>query len=181
MAPVTLYDASIGLFIKALESFTAILKKAKEHGGADADSFAAARLYDDMLPFTFQVQMVCNTSKKALERLVPHRGPYPTFADDEKTFDDCIALVGRTLDLLKTIKPEDLEGKEDAVVEVKLGRAGAATVEGKGYALGYALPNVFFHLSIAYGILRSKGVPLGKTDFLTPFFEPYVLSRTPAA
>ena len=181
MAPVTLYDASVGLFVKSLETLSGILRKAKEHSPSDADSFVTARLAEDMLPFSFQVQMVSNASKKTLERLVPQKGPYPVWEDNEKTLDELIARVDKTLALLKTIKPEDLAGKEDEVVEVKLGSQGSATVEGKGYALGYALPNMFFHLAMAYAILRSRGVPVGKMDYLAPYFSPYILSRTPAA
>ena len=180
MAPVTLYDASVGLFIKAMETFNTILRKAKEHNPSGADSFVTAKLAEDMLPLSFQVQFTSNTSKKALERLVPHKGPFPEWEDNEKTIDELVARVEKTLALLKTISPEDLAGKEDEVVEVKLGKAGGATVGGKGYALGYALPNVFFHLAMAYAILRNNGVPLGKSDYLSAYFSPYVLSRTPA-
>ncbi|KAK5659411.1 hypothetical protein OQA88_612 [Cercophora sp. LCS_1] len=177
MSPVTFYDASIGLYIKAFDALLVILKKAKTHAGDDADSYVTAKLIDDMLPLSFQVQVVSNTSKKALERLVPQKGPYPVWEDNEKTFDELIARSEETLALLKKITPEDLEGKESEVVELKLGPRGTATAEAKGYAFGYALPNVFFHVMTTYTILRMKGVPVGKMDYLTSFLEPNLLTK----
>lgn len=181
MAAVTFHEASFGLFIKALDALSQMLTKAKEHNPTGADSYLSMRLYEDMLPLTFQVQFTCNTSKKALERLAPHKGPFPVFADDEKTVDELLARVEKTKALLEAVGPEDLEGREDQVVEVMLGSHGSATVQGKWYALGYALPNIMFHTSMAYAILRNQGVPLGKTDFLSPYFNPYIIDRKPPA
>lgn len=174
MAPITLYDTSITQFTNSLNSLKTILLKAKSHGSSD--SVASARLVDDMLPLTFQVQIVSNTIKKALERIAPQKGPYAVWEDDEKTLDELIARVDKTFALVETIKPEDVEGKESEVVEVKLGPRGTATAEVKGYVFGYALPNVFFHVMAAYSILRKEGVPLGKTDYLGAYLEKNLLT-----
>jgi uncharacterized protein len=172
MAPVTLYDTSIPIFINACNSLKAILQKAKEHG---SEELTSARLIDDMLPLSFQVQTVSNTIKKALERIVPKKGPYPVWEDNESTIDELIARVDKTLALAQTVSANDLAGQDGEVVELKLGPKGTAKAEVKGYLFGYTLPNVYFHTTAAYSILRMKGVPLGKTDYLTSFLEPNLL------
>ncbi|KAK0649542.1 hypothetical protein B0T16DRAFT_324341 [Cercophora newfieldiana] len=177
MAPVSLYDTSIALFINSNKALRAILQKAKDHGGSSSpEEFASARLIDDMLPLSFQVQMVSNTSKKAVERMVPSKNPGP-WEDNEKTLDQLIARVDRTLELLQSVTPEDLKGKDEEVVELKLGSRGTATAEVKGYIFGYAIPNVLFHTMTTYSILRMKGVPVGKMDFLTSYLENNLLTK----
>ncbi|KAK4452002.1 hypothetical protein QBC34DRAFT_398917 [Podospora aff. communis PSN243] len=172
MAPVTLYDTSIPVFINACQALKAILQKAKDHGSED---FTSARLIDDMLPLSFQVQTVSNTIKKAIERMIPQKGPYPVWEDNESTLDELIARVDKTLALAQTISAEDLAGKDSEVVELKLGPRGTAKAEVKGYLFGYTLPNVYFHTTTAYSILRMKGVPVGKMDYLTSFLQPNLL------
>lgn len=179
MTGVTLYDASVRIYIQAVDVLLHLITKLKEHAGSNdnVDSYVSARLAPDMLPLSFQVQVVSNTSKKALERLAPHKGPYPVWEDNETTIAQLVNRLEETLQVLKKIKPEDLEGREKEVVEVKLGPRGTATAEGKGYALGYALPNVFFHVMAVYAILRKEGVPIGKTDYLQFFLSPNLLTQ----
>ena len=177
MAPIDLYDTSVGLYIKSCHSLRAILIKAKDHAGPEGNtSLASARLYEDMLPLSFQVQLVSNLSKKATERIVPQKAPYPVWEDNETTLDELIARVDKTLDLLQKINPADVLGKDDEVVEVGMGTRGTATAHVKGYVLGHSLPNIFFHVTAAYAILRSKGVPLGKSDYLGPYLEGNLLT-----
>ncbi|KAK0611217.1 hypothetical protein B0T14DRAFT_540412 [Immersiella caudata] len=168
MAPVSLYDNSILTFTNSLKALKAILQKSKDHGGAD---LASARLIDDMLPLSFQVQTVSNTIKKALERVVPQKGPFPVWEDNESTIDELIARVDKTFALVQTISAEDVNGKDSDVVELKLGSRGTAKADVKGYLFGYTLPNVYFHVMAAYAILRAKGVPVGKMDYLTSYLE----------
>ncbi|KAK0724201.1 hypothetical protein B0H67DRAFT_567435 [Lasiosphaeris hirsuta] len=177
MAPLTLYDSSIDLFVKAHEVLKHILKKAKNHAPEESASFPAARLYEDMRPLSFQVQNVTNYSVRCVERLLPHKkAPFPVWEEDEATLDQLFARIDESLAFLKSIEVKDLEGGlSEQVLDIKMGRSSVA-IEGKGYALGIAVPNVFFHVSMAYAILRMKGVPLGKKDFSSPYVEPYVLS-----
>lgn len=177
MAPINLFDISITEFLRANESLKAVLSAAKDHAASDdvANTYPALRLCEDMLPLTFQVQMVTNTSKRAVERLAPQKGPFATWESDEKTLDDLIARVDKTLDLLKTVSAEDLAGVDENVIECGMGPKETAKLEAKGYVLGYAVPNVFFHLTTAYAILRKEGVPLGKRTLLNAFMEPVVI------
>jgi len=174
MAPVNLFDASITQFINSCKSLKAILQKAKAH--SPTEEYATLRLIEDMLPLSFQVQTVSNTIKKALERIVPQKAPYPVWEDKESTLDELIARVDKTLALLETITKEDLADKDSEVVEMKLGPRGTATAEIKGYVFGYSLPNVYFHTTTTYAILRAKGVPVGKMDFLTSYLENNLLT-----
>jgi len=164
--PVSLYEISVPAFIKALGSLSSILtigeKYAKENGIAESD-ITTSRLYPDMLPFTFQIQTACNVSKNACQRVaqitpIPHE-------DNETTFAQLQERIAKTVAILEGVKPEAFEGREEAEVVLKM-QAGDRKFTGSSYLIGFALPNVYFHVSMAYALLRSKGVPIGKGDFL---------------
>lgn len=163
---ISLYDASIGLSTHALETLLDLLKKAQAH--PEAATLAETRLIADMLPFSTQVLIVSNFAKKMVERLAGRT--LDAWADDEKTLDELTARVHKTLDLLKTVKPADLDGwSAERTTELKVGPLGPVQATATQYLLGYAVPNLMFHLSIAYGLLRMKGVELGKADLLRNF------------
>jgi hypothetical protein len=178
MAPINLFDISISEAIRANASLKAILEAAKEHAPSPdvANTYPALRLAPDMLGLDFQIKMVTNSSKRIIERLVPQKADsLPNWdADELKTLDDLIARVARAQALLEDIKPEDVEGVDEKIIECGLGPKESAMMEAKGYVLGYVAPNIFFHCSIAYAILRKEGVPLGKRVFLNAFMEPVV-------
>ena len=127
---------------------------------------AEGKLIDDMRPLTFQIQVCSNTIKKLLAR-VAGATDVPAWADDETTFEQLHARIAKTQDLIKSI---DESKYVDAETEVEL-QVGPHTmkISAKKYMLGYALPNFFFHLNTTYAILRSKGVPIGKADYIGPF------------
>ncbi|KAK3939213.1 putative helix-turn-helix-domain-containing protein type protein [Diplogelasinospora grovesii] len=170
MAPVNLYTSSIGLFIHGMEALIAILKKGKE--SPESESFPATKLYEDMLPLSFQVQITSNIAKKTVQRLTGRE--IEVWEDNEKTMDELIQRAQKTLDLLKSVDEKEIIGSENKMVELTLGKLGTINLEGSGYVYGYGLPNFFFHISMAYAIFRMKGVPLGKADYLTPFIAPYM-------
>lgn len=178
MAPITLFDISISEAVRANASLKAILEAAKEHASSPevANTYPALRLIPDMLGLDFQIKMVTNTSKRIIERLVPSKAAsLPNWdAEELKTLDDLIARVARAQALLEDIKPEDVEGVDEKTVECGLGPKETAMMEAKGYILGYVLPNLVFHSSVAYSILRKEGVPLGKKVFLNAYLEPVV-------
>lgn len=167
MSTLPLYDSTIGVSTHAAEALRGILKKAQAH--ADAASFPQARLYEDMRPLTFQVQMVSNVAKKMVERLAGRQ--LDAWEDNEQqTMDELVARVDKTLALLATVKPDDVDGATAKSYDLQLSGL-HATATAEQYVLGYALPNLFFHLSVAYAILRMKGVELGKRDYLAPFVQ----------
>ncbi|KAG7294038.1 hypothetical protein NEMBOFW57_004100 [Staphylotrichum longicolle] len=167
---IPLYDATIGVSTNSLKTLLDLLKKAQAH--PEADTLAATRLYPDMLPFSVQIIIVSNFAKKNVERLAGRQ--LDVWADDETTLEQLVARVEKTLDLLKTVKPEDLDGwSGDRTTEIKIGSFDPVKATASQYVLGYSLPNMFFHLSIAYGLLRMKGLELGKADLLKNFVSDF--------
>jgi uncharacterized protein len=165
---VSVYALSIDVFASALTNLSALLEKGAAHAAArkfDPGILVAARLAPDMLPLSRQVQIACDLSKNSAARLAGQEPP--RFEDNEKTIEELRARVARTIDYLKSIPASALEGCEDRDIKVP---AGERTLEFKGLAFlqRWAIPNVFFHVTTAYNILRHNGVELGKRDFLGP-------------
>lgn len=163
---LSLYQASVPVLIRALENLSAVLKKAEEFANTNsipAEELTEARLYEDMFPLVRQIQIASDGAKGAGARLAGVE--IPSFEDNEKTFADMQARISKTVSFLKEIKPAQVDGGEAKPVVVKM-KSGDLNFTGQDYLLNFALPNVFFHVSTAYGILRHKGVPLGKMDFL---------------
>lgn len=120
MPAITLYDASVPVFTKALKALDDILDKAVEHAkekGTNADEFVEARLAEDMLPFAFQIQITSTIVKKALMRLTGE-DTAGAWEDNEKTIAELKARIAKTLELARSIKPEAVNGREDVEVEL---------------------------------------------------------------
>jgi hypothetical protein len=177
MASISVYDASIGVCTNSLKTLLDLLEKAKQH--PEAATLPATRLIDDMLPFSFQIQLVSNFSKKYVERLTGRE--LEVWEDNESTLDELVARVHKTLDLLKTVSREDVDGTDKKTVSLKVGPYEPVDATLTNYVLGYAMPNIMFHLSIAYGLLRMKGIELGKKDlmnhFMADWFKPTMPSQ----
>ncbi|KAK4121974.1 hypothetical protein N657DRAFT_576441 [Parathielavia appendiculata] len=169
MATIPLYDSTIGVSNHALLTLLDLLEKAKAH--PEAATLAETRLYPDMLPFSTQILIVSNFAKKMVERLAGRE--VEVWEDNEKTLDELVARVNKTLDLLKTVKRVDLDAATGKTQTIKMGPLDSAEATTSQYVLGYALPNLFFHLSIAYGILRMKGLELGKANYLRHFLSDF--------
>ena len=162
----SLYEITIPPFRRALSNLSKNIEKGRafaDEKGIAHEDLLGARLYPDMLPLTGQVQRASDTSRFVAVR-VGGVAPKP-MADEEKSFDDLLARVAATRDFLKAVPPASFDGKDD--IEVKF-RAGPRELSfaGSTYILGFAIPNFYFHVTTAYAILRHKGVPLGKLDFL---------------
>jgi hypothetical protein len=117
-----------------------------------------------MLPFTRQVLIACDAAKNAVGRISGN--PPPKFEDFEATLPELKARVQKTLDYLATIPASALDGTEEREITFPVGREGTRTMTAEAYLKHWALPNLFFHVTTAYIILRHNGVELGKTDFL---------------
>lgn len=163
-----MYQASVPTFLRQLQALSVILDKAMAHAqstGLDPAQLTTARLAPDMLPFTNQIFIATDTAKGCAARLAGVEAP--VFADSETTLPELQARIGKTLDYLKTFRPEQIDGSEERAVTLKL-RSGEVTFTGLSYLQTFAMPNFFFHVTTAYGLLRQQGVPLGKLDFLGP-------------
>ena len=166
---ISMYDFSVPVFIRGLASMSAILDKAAAHAAAkkfDAAVLAQTRLFPDMHPLVRQVQIACDAAKGAAARLAGIE--IPVHEDNETTVADLKQRIAKTIDFLKTVKAEAIQGSETRSVTIKLPNR-TLTPTGLEYLTTFALPNFYFHLSIAYALLRESGVEIGKGDFLGPF------------
>jgi len=166
--PLSMHRASVPVFARALEVLATLLEKGEAHAkaqGQNPDDLVAARLVDDMLPLSGQVQRASDASKGAVARLTGVDAP--AMPDEETSFAQLRKRVADTLAYIRSVDPKAFEGSEDRTVELKL-PGGALTFTGEDYLLGFALPNFFFHVVTAYDILRHKGVQIGKLDYLGP-------------
>lgn len=163
----SLYAVTLPVFIRQFGNLSKILDKAREHADANSiahDELLTARLAPDMLPLTNQIQIATDTARGVAVR-VGGVEPKP-MADTEKAFDELQARIAATVDYLKAVPASAFDGKEANPVTLKMRSGEVPFPSGDAYALGFALPNFWFHATTAYDILRHKGVALGKRDFL---------------
>lgn len=128
----------------------------------NVDNFATARLAPDMFPLIRQVQACCDTAKLTASRLSGKA--VPKHEDTETTFAELHQRIDSTLEILGGFTAADFEGAEDKVLVLEF--LGGATAIGGDYVSQFATPNFYFHMSMAYAILRHNGVKLGKRAFL---------------
>ena len=162
----TLYDASIPVYLHMLRNLDALLDKAVAHAeakGLALSTLTEARLIADMAPFTAQVQFASDAAKGGVARLAQLTPP--SFPDVETTMPELKARIAKTIAFVASVKREQLDGGEDRVVEMKF-PSGSMTFTGKDYLTTFSIPNFLFHVTMAYGLLRAAGVPVGKMDFL---------------
>ena len=161
-----LYDVTIPAFIRGLQNLSAMLEKSKAFAteqGMDLSELLDARLIDDMAPLTRQVQMVTDTAKFVAVRVGQVENE--AWADDEASYEDVEARVSKAILFLQNVSAEGFDNREEAKV-VLTTPSGDIPFTGSTYVFGFAIPNFYFHLSMAYALLRMKGVPVGKLDFL---------------
>jgi hypothetical protein len=163
---ISMYQASVPVMIRALENLAAILAKGEEHAKAKniaPEVFATSRLFPDMFTLAKQVQIASDVSKGAASRLAGVEPP--SYEDNEADLAQLIERCRKTVAYLKTLKPAQIDGTEEKVVTWPM-RSGTRSMKGLPYLVSHALPNVYFHVTTAYNILRHNGVELGKQDFL---------------
>ena len=163
---LSLYDASIPVYLQMLRNLSAILDKAEAHAkasGADLATYVEARLAPDMHPFSRQIQMASDAAKGGAARLAGIAPP--SMPDTETTWEELKQRLQKTIDFVSSIKPDQVNGDENRTVELPLpGRT--MTFTAKDFLFNFSLPNFLFHVTTAYGLLRQQGAPLGKIDFL---------------
>jgi hypothetical protein len=162
---MTLYDITVPTFIKTLNNLDLILDKAAKN--ADARKFETivlmnARLAPDQFNFIRQVQIACDTAKFCASRLSGKEAPMND--DKETTLAELKTRIGTTLSYLKDFSANDFTGAEDK--KITQPRWEGKWLTGSEYAIQHALPNLFFHVTTAYSILRHNGVDIGKKDYL---------------
>ena len=163
---LSMYDAAIYPLKRALNNLSHILKKGEAYADAKSIEHAVllnARLFPDMYPIIRQVYIATDMSKGAAARLAGLE--VPSYEDTETTFAELQARIAKTLAFIETIKPEQLVDSETRDITITV-RKTDLHFTGQDYLLKWVMPNVYFHVTTTYNILRHNGCELGKPDFL---------------
>lgn len=165
-ASLSMYPASVPVFIHTMQNLVHVLKKGQAHALAHEyapEALLQARLAPDMLPLVRQVQIATDLVKNGSARLAAIEAP--KFADEETTFEELYARIDRAIEFMRSLRPAQIDGSEARDISLSFGPR-KLEYKGQAYLLDFVLPNVFFHVSIAYAILRQSGVRLGKMDYM---------------
>lgn len=167
---LSMYEVSVPLFVQTLTGLSGVIEKAARHYSENSLDFAAlveSRLAPDMFTFAEQVQRVCHHSTLAVSRFT--RTEQPDVAKAEGTLEGFRKQIGTALDYLKSVKPEQFEGSEDRRAEFEV-RIGPIAFQGREMLIHFSIPQVMFHATTAYDLIRHAGVEIGKQDFLADAF-----------
>ncbi len=163
---LSMYGAAVPPLARSLTNLSGILAKAATHAearGIDPAVLLQARLYPDMFPLVRQVQIATDIARRGLARLAGVEST--AMADNEASFEELIGRIEATLTSLEGFLPEQIDGTETKPIELPI-RGETLRFSGQSFLLFFVLPNVYFHVTTAYDILRHNGVELGKRDFL---------------
>ncbi|MHB8744348.1 MAG: DUF1993 domain-containing protein [Sulfuricaulis sp.] len=166
---ITMYQASVPVFIRMLNNLVTILEKAAAHAEAkkiDPAVLIDSRLYPDMFPLARQIRIATDAAAGGAARLAGIEPPKSE--NNETTFPDLIGRIRKTITYVNTFKPEQIDGSEKRQITLKV-RDDTLTLDGQTFLLNRVLPNFYFHITTAYGILRHNGIELGKKDYLGKF------------
>ena len=167
---ISMHNASVGVYTKLLGNLGAMLEKTEAWVGEkklDPDAILLARLAPDMFTFTRQVQIATDMAKGTCARLSGQEAP--RFEDNETTFPELKARVAKTLAFLESLPVAAFDGAETRKITLKLGPPGKQIERefvGLAYLQGFGTPNVYFHYSMVYALLRHNGMALGKPDYV---------------
>lgn len=163
---ISLYKITVPFLSHQLNVLNELLIKAETHAAAkkiDPIVLIQSRLFPDMFPLIKQVQIATDMIKGAGARLA--NVEIPRFEDNEVTFEDLHARIRKCLDFISSLKEDQFSGAECRTIQLKVGSS-EYSFNGDTYVTQWVLPNIFFHITTAYNILRHNGVELGKKDFL---------------
>lgn len=163
---LSMYQASTPVFVRMLGNLSKILDKGfmfAEAKKIDPSVLFDARLAPDMFPLSRQVQIACDMAKGCAARLAGLE--VPSYEDKETTFPELQARIKKTLDFIESVDAAKIEGSEERTVTLKM-RQKEVSFKGQQYLLNFVLPNLYFHITAAYAILRHNGVEIGKMDFV---------------
>ncbi len=163
---ISMYQASVPRLVNALGNLSNILDKAQAHADAkklDPAVLPGLRLFPDMLPLKSQVQIASDTAKGVVARLAGVE--IPAYEDTETTLAELKARIAKTIAFVQTFTPAQIDGTEDKEIVTRRGEK-ETRYTGMQFLLGHAIPNIHFHVTTAYNILRHNGVEIGKRDYL---------------
>jgi len=163
---LSMYQASVPVFIRMLINLSTILDKTAAHAEAkkiDPGAFINARLAPDMFALNRQIQIATDSAKGCAARLANIE--IPSYADTETTFAELKARIAKTIAFLESVNATQIDGSEDRKITLKIGGK-EMNFQGQQYLLNFVLPNFYFHVVTAYAILRHNGLECGKKDYL---------------
>ena len=163
---ISMYQVAIPSLVRSLNNLVAILEKGAAHAEAkkiDPSVLIASRLYPDMLPLIRQVHIASDIARRGVARLAGVEAP--AVEDNETNFAELCDRLRAAVAYIKSFTPEQIDGSEEKEITLTIGKE-TMTFAGQAYLLFFILPNVYFHVTTAYDILRHCGVELGKRDFL---------------
>lgn len=166
---ISLYDVSVATYLQVLKGATGFLEKGRAHceeQGIDLGEIVETRLYPDMLPFRFQVVSIAHHSLGAIEGL--EKGAFsPSGGPPDANYAQLQQLVADAVAKLETYTPEAINAMEGRDMFFVMGER-KIPFTAEDFVMSFSLPNLFFHTTTAYDILRQAGVPIGKRDFTGP-------------
>jgi hypothetical protein len=163
---LTMHECSIPVFLRYLNNLSALLEKGTSYASEKEIEYSIlvnARLYPNMLSLSRQVQIACDVTKGAAARLSGVESP--KHEDKETTFEELQDRIAKTKSFLESIDEADINGTEDKEILLQFGPK-ELKFTGRIFLTTFALPNLLFHVSTAYNILRHNGVDIGKMDYL---------------
>lgn len=163
---LSMYQASVPVFLRALDNLRHVLRKGEAFAvdkGFEPDLLLQQRLIVDMLPLVRQVQIATDLAKNGSFRLAGIDPP--KFEDDETTFAQLHARIDRASARIGELTPGQIDGSETRAITLQM-PTGEMHFDGQAYLLDFVIPNLFFHCTTTYALLREAGVPIGKMDFM---------------
>ncbi|MCX7514518.1 DUF1993 domain-containing protein [Frateuria hangzhouensis] len=163
---LSMYQASVPVFVRALSNLAHVLRKGEAHAkakGVTDEVLLGTRLIPDMLPLAKQVQIACDMAARGTARLA---GVEPaSFEDNETTLEQLHARIHRVIEYIQGFDSGQIDGSEARAIHLKM-RNGELDFSGQDYLFTFLIPNLYFHCTTTYVILREAGAELGKTDFV---------------
>lgn len=163
---LSMHTICVPAFVRTFNAMHAWFDKAQAHAEArkfDSSNYLGLRLAPDMLPLTKQVQIATDMAKGCVARLSGQE--VPKWDDNEASLADLQARLAKAVAYVQSVPATQIDGSEAREILLPM-RTGEVRYAGQDYVLGFVLPNVYFHATAAYALLRHAGVELGKRDFL---------------
>lgn len=164
---VSIYQASVPVFVQMLGSLDALLEKAQAYTsakGLEPHVLLQLRLYPDMFAFVRQVQIASDFARGISARLAGQEPP--SLATEQNSLAQLRELVQNSLSYLAELKPADFDNADTREIVLRPGTPKERRFTGQSYLLSYGLPQFFFHITTCYALLRHAGVEVGKKDYM---------------
>ena len=166
----SLHSALVPPLVRNLLNLSHLLKRADAHAEANgypASVLLSSRLYPDMFDLTRQVQISTDISRRGVARLAGREAP--SMEDNETELSELLNRISRSIAFIESVPPEEVNGAEQREIKLPIPSTmggGERIFQGEDFLRSFVLPNVYFHVTTAFAILRHNGVPIGKFDYL---------------